>query len=99
MGEYSVAFGLPATDAQNIFYGHDPGYRNDPSRRVVLGFSGGEFDWKFAGDTAAGGAGALHWPYRVAMGAIDAQTGSVIVELLFAVLVPADASHPVHTIV
>jgi hypothetical protein len=80
VGEYSVAFGLPATDAQNIFYGHDPAYRNDPSRRVILGFSRGEFDWKFAGDTAASGSGTLHWSYRVGMGAVDAQTGNVIVD-------------------
>jgi hypothetical protein len=80
VGEYSTAFGLPATDAQNIFYGHDPAYRNDPLRRVVLGFSRGEFDWKFAGDTAASGPGTLHWPYRVGMGAVDAQTGRLIVD-------------------
>jgi hypothetical protein len=47
---------------------------------VVLGFSRGEFDWEFAGDTAASGPGTLHWPYRVGMGAVDAQTGSVIVD-------------------
>jgi hypothetical protein len=80
VGEYATAFGLPATDAQNIFYGHDPSYRNDPSRRVILAFSRGEFDWGFAGDTAAGGPADVHLPYRVGMGAVDAVTGSVIVD-------------------
>jgi len=80
VGEYATAFGLPATDAQNIFYGRDPSYRNDPSRRVILAFSRGEFDWKFAGDTAAGGPADVHFPYRVGMGVVDAETGNVIVD-------------------
>src|SRR5438309_6391534 len=80
VGEFGNAFGLPATDAQNIFYGQDPTYRSDPSRRVILVFSYGAFDWPFSGDTAAGASGSLNTPYRVAMGAIDAQTGSVIVD-------------------
>jgi hypothetical protein len=79
VGEYGAAFGLPATDAQNIFYGHDL-YRNDPSRRVVLAFSRGDFEWKFTGDTAASGSANVHLSYRVAMGAVDAQSGSVIVD-------------------
>jgi hypothetical protein len=80
VGEYATAFGRPATDAQNIFYGRDPSFRNDPSRRVILAFSRGEFDWKFAGDTAAGGPADVHLPYRVAMSAVDAETGSMIVD-------------------
>jgi hypothetical protein len=37
-------------------------------------------NWPFSGDTAAGASGDLHRPYRVGMGALDAQTGSVIVD-------------------
>jgi hypothetical protein len=80
VGEFANAFGLPATDAQNIFYGQEPTYRNDPSRRVILVFSYGAFDWTYTGDTAAGASGSLNKRYRVAMGAIDAQSGSVIVD-------------------
>jgi hypothetical protein len=77
VGDYATAFGLPATAAQNVFYRQDP-YRNDPSRRVILVFSRGEFDWKYTGDTAASVSGVVHIPYRVAMGAIDAQTGNLL---------------------
>ena len=72
--EYSRAFGLPATDAQNIFYG------SDPSRRVILVFSYGRFDWTFSGDTAASARGVRNVPYSVAMAALDPQTGYVIIE-------------------
>jgi hypothetical protein len=72
VGEYATAFGLPATDAQNVLYGLDPG------RRVILVFSYGDFVWTFSGDSAAS---VPHQPrdepYRVGMAAVDAQTGSL----------------------
>ena len=72
IADYSTAFGLPVTDAQNRFYGFDP------SRRVILIFSYGVFDWKFSGDTAAGGGTGLDKQYRVGMSAIDAQAGNIL---------------------
>ncbi|HET9850002.1 MAG TPA: hypothetical protein VFR68_15810 [Candidatus Dormibacteraeota bacterium] len=71
VAEYSAAFGLPATDAQNIFYG------SDPARRVILVFSYGSFVWHFSGDTAAGG-GVSDKDFHVAMAALDAKTGDLI---------------------
>ena len=71
VAEYGVAFGLPNTDAQNVFY------RMDPARRVILVTSYGTFEEPLT-VVFSSPTDPRSTPYSVGVLGLDASNGTVL---------------------
>jgi len=72
VAEYSVAFGLPNTDAQNPFYG------KDPRLRVIVVTSYGSFGYRLGFTELAPPSGSDPVPYSVGVQGLNAADGTVL---------------------